>query len=144
MRRFLVVANQTLGSAALERHLKERAAEGPCRFHVVVPATRPKDHLTWTEGAARALAQERLDRALGWFADHGFSSTGEVGDERPMLAIEDAVRESGPFDEIILSTLAAGASAWLKQDLPHKVQRNFGLPVSHVTAHAEQPPAIKP
>ena len=41
------------------------------------------------------------------------------------------------FDEIILSTLPPGVSRWLKQDLPHRVERDFNLPVTHVIATAE-------
>ena len=44
------------------------------------------------------------------------------------------------FDEIILSTLPPGVSRWLKQDLPHRVERDFSLPVSHVIA-TEEPAA---
>jgi hypothetical protein len=46
---------------------------------------------------------------------------GEVGDGNPMLAIDDAVREHGPFAEIILSTLPPGASRWLRLDMTHVV-----------------------
>lgn len=135
MRRYLVVANQTLGGAKLAAALHERIAAGPCAFHVVVPMTRPREHLVWTEGEARSLAQERLDRALSWFGEQGIDATGEIGDERPMLAIEDALiaRE---FDEIVISTLPAGASKWLRQDLPARAARRSGLPVSHVEAEA--------
>lgn len=37
-----------------------------------------------------------------------------------------------PFDEVILSTLPPGVSRWLKQDLPHRLERHFDIPVTHV------------
>ncbi|HET9724065.1 MAG TPA: hypothetical protein VFR44_09520 [Actinomycetota bacterium] len=136
MRRYLVVANQTLAAGQLERSVRGCMAAGPCRFHIVVPATPPKDHLTWVEGDAMAIARERLDRALEWFHEIGAEVHGTVGDARPLLAIGDALRDQ-PFDEIILSTLPAGVSRWLRMDLPSRVRAAFDLPVSHVVSAPE-------
>jgi GABA permease len=131
MRRYLVVANQTLGGEHLEAKVLECMAAGPCEFHLVVPATPPQDHATWVEGEAKVLARERLDAALARFREIGARADGEVGDARPLGAIGDAVRHA-EFDEIILSTLPPGPSRWLRMDLPHRVDRQFGIPVSHV------------
>ena len=92
---------------------------------------RIREHATWTEGDARALAQERLDRALAAFQELGAPATGEVGDERPIQAIADVLMRE-PFDEIILSPLPPGMSRWLKMDLPHRVEAVYGLPVTHI------------
>lgn len=131
MHRYLVVANQTLGGEPLVARIQELARAGPCSFHVVVPATPPQDH-AWTEGEARATAENRLEAALVRFAELGVEAAGEVGDGKPMLAIEDAIRERGPFEAVVLSTLQPGVSRWLKLDLPHRVESVFGLPVIHV------------
>lgn len=131
MRRYLVVANQTLGGASLARKIRECMAAEPCAFHIVVPATRPHDHLVWTEGEAHEIARERLNTELEWFRANGAEASGEIGDQRPMLAIGDALIAQR-FDEIILSTLPAGVSRWLRQDLPARVQRVYGIPVTHV------------
>lgn len=136
MRRYLVVANQTLGGEHLDDKVRESLAAGPCRFHVLVPATPPQDHAVWTEGEASALARERLDEALSRFRELGAEVDGEVGDPDPVLAIGDAMRQA-TFDEIILSTLPAGISRWLKQDLPHRVERAFDIPVTHLVAPRE-------
>jgi hypothetical protein len=135
MRRYLVVANQTLGGAALGAKVREAMAAGECSFHIVVPATRPRDHLTWTEGEAIAVARERLEAALAWFKRMGAPATGDVGDANPMFAINDALL-SQRFDEIIISTLPPGLSRWLKRDLPARVERRSGLPVTHVVGEA--------
>ncbi len=132
MRRYLIVANQTLGGEQLAAVVRERLAAGSCEFHLVVPATPPSDHATWLEGQAKHLAQERLDAALVAFRQLGATRVdGEVGDARPMLAIGDALRH-GEFDEIIVSTLHPGISRWLRMDLPHRAERQFELPVTHV------------
>jgi hypothetical protein len=137
MRRYLVVANQTLAAEPLVSRVRELACAAPSSFHVVVPATPPRDHV-WTEGEARATARSRLDAALARFAQLGTEVEGEVGDANPMLAIGDALRDHGPFDEIVISTLPKGLSKWLKLDLPHRVEAAFGLRVTHVV---EEPAA---
>lgn len=137
MPRYLVVANQTLGGQHLEHEIGKRLAAGRCSFHVVVPATPSSEHATWVEGEAKLMARERLDAALARFRALGAEADGEVGDGRPLLAIGDALRH-GNYDEIILSTLPAGASRWLKLDLLHRVERQFDVPVTHVVAAPEE------
>jgi hypothetical protein len=134
MRRYLVVANQTLGGDHLLSLLRDLGDE-PSTFHVLVPASPPGDHL-WTEGEAIALARRRLDLALERFRNLGIEVTGEVGDGRPLQAIDDVLSRDS-FDEIVLSTLPPRLSRWLKLDLVHRVEAAYGLPVRHVIAPAE-------
>jgi hypothetical protein len=136
VRRYLVVANQTLGGEHLIEKVRQCMEDGPCAFHIVVPATPSGEHLTWTEGEAVAIAQDRLNRALMRLEELGADASGEVGDKNPMLAVEDALREE-QFDEIILSTLPPGVSRWLKLDLPSRVASHFGLPVTHLVGTDE-------
>ena len=134
MRRYLVVANQTLGGGHLLSLVRE-LAEKPSTFHVVVPATPPADHL-WTEAEASALARRRLEIALERFRQLGIEVTGEVGDGRPLQAIDDVLARE-PFDEIVLSTLPPRLSRWLRLDLIHRVEAAYELPVRHVIAPRE-------
>jgi hypothetical protein len=143
MRRYLVVANQTLAGAHLMEKVRESIAAEQSSFHVLVPATPPGHFATWTEGEALAVAQGRLDAALTRFKDLGAEATGEVGDPNPLQAIADALRER-TVDEIILSTLPPGGSRWLKQDLPHRVERSFSIPVTHVVGEVEEPEREQP
>ncbi len=140
MRRYLVVANQTLGSDELYDEVRACLASSPCTFHIVVPATPPTEHLMWTEGEARALARDRLERALSWFRELLATVDGEVGDPNPLLAIWDALRVR-EFDHIILSTLPTGVSRWLKMDLPTRVRAAFDLPVTHIASEPARHPA---
>lgn len=133
MKDYLVVANQTLGGAQLLDELRRRVAQGPCRFHVVVPANVRGDGWTHTESEAHEVARKRLDEALERFGDLGVEVDGTVGDERPLDAMRDALRHV-PCDEIILSTLPRGASRWLRMDLVARVDRTFPIPVTHVEA----------
>jgi hypothetical protein len=134
--RYLVVANQTLAGKHLLDRVRECLSEGTCTFHLVVPATSPSEHAVWTEGEANALAQERLDAALKAFRELGAEADGEVGDPSPLEAIRDAILDR-EFDGIILSTFPPGISRWLRQDLPHRVEKAFDLPVTHVLAEEE-------
>jgi hypothetical protein len=114
-------------------------AEGPCRFTLLVPATAPAGQSLWTEGEAHAVAEERLNEALAGLREIGAEVEGVVGDPRPISAVGDLLIER-PHDAIIVSTLPVGVSRWLKQDLPHRIERTFGLPVEHVVAE----PAHRP
>ncbi len=136
MRRYLVVANQTLGGEHLVQKVRECVSTGQCLFHVVVPATPSTEHMVWTEGEAQSIARQRLERAVGQFRELGAEADGEVGDANPLLAIEDVLRNQS-FDEIILSTLPAGPSRWLKLDLPARVGSHSGLPVTHIVGEAD-------
>jgi GABA permease len=133
MKNYLVVANQTLGGDHLIAELQRRVAEGPCRFHILVPASTKGEGWTNTEQEAYAIASERLREAIKRFSELDAEVDGQVGDERPLDAMRDALRRS-PCDEIILSTLPAGASRWLGMDLVSRANRTFSIPVTHVEA----------
>ena len=137
MRRYLVVANRTLGGEHLTGKVQRCLEEGPCSFYVLVPATMPPDHFTATEAAARTAGTARLEDALARFRDMGAADVdGEVGDHRAIDAVGDVLRHR-EFDEIIISTFPVGVSRWLKQDLPHRVERLSHLPVTHIVADRE-------
>ena len=136
MRKYLVVANQTLAGEHLLKEIRARLASGRCEFHVLVPATHPNDFAVWTEGEAEAFARRTLAQALETFRKLGAHANGEIGDEEPLTAIRDVLREK-EFDEIILSTLPPGISRWLGQDLVSRVDRGFAIPVTHVVGDEE-------
>ena len=113
--RVLIVANRTAATPALIEAVRRRAASGPCAFTLLVPHSR--------HGLQRLTSVE-----------DSHTDEGVTGDADPLTAIQDAVNLRG-FDVIILSTLPARVSRWLRLDLPSKVQ-GLGLPVTHVEAHA--------
>ncbi|MDH4146976.1 MAG: dodecin family protein [Acidimicrobiia bacterium] len=155
VRRYLVVANQTVGGPALTGAIRERMSAGPAEFHVVVPATMSRDYAAarrlatfsvdptsgYTFGDLGALpttdeeglrgAQSRLDEQIRLLQITGAAPTGEVGDPDPMNAVTN-VLDRASFDEILVSTLPSSVSRWVKMDLPSRLQRRFGLPVVHV------------
>jgi hypothetical protein len=137
MRRYMVVAHQTLGSPELLDAMRDRLAEGPCTFHLVVPVLHGGQGLTWTEGKARTAAAERLEEARLRFIAEGLAVSGEVGDAHPVDAVRDVLVREGDdaFDGVIVSTLPHAISKWLKFDSPNRIHRNTGLPVFHVVGH---------
>ena len=131
MARVLIVANQTLGGEELLQAVKARMAKGPAEFTLLVPATARSGDSSADD--AYANAERRLEYGLGELRLLGAQAEGEVGDADPLEAIRE-VLDRRQFEEIIVSTLPAGVSRWLRQDLPHKVERKFPLPVTVVTA----------
>jgi hypothetical protein len=133
-RRILVVANRTLCERPLLDELHRRERDGRVSFHLLVPATHPHSG-SWTDFMAREEAQERLAEIIRRLGADGIVATGEVVDANPVYGAGDVLRREG-FDEIIVSTLPHGLSAWLSNNVVRRL-RNLGLPVTHVVAEAE-------
>ncbi len=136
--RVLIVANRTAATPALIEAVRHRAAAGPCTFTLLVPHSWQGLHrLTSAEDTHTDADQSEavLELALPLLEDAaGDQVEGVTGDADPLTAIQDAINLRG-VDEIILSTLPARISRWLKLDLPSKVQ-GLGLPVTHIEAQA--------
>jgi hypothetical protein len=135
--RILVLANETIGGEKLLAAIRERAREGDVHFHVVVPTVRPRHGNVIYDEAVRDSAQIRVDLALAFAHAERISATGEVGDQDPFNAAMDAIREH-PVDELIVSTLPAGQSAWLKRDLIARLEEATGKPVHHVVVNLKR------
>jgi hypothetical protein len=129
----LVLANETIGGKnLLDTVLRRRdEAGGDVRFHVVVPQTRPRHGNVIYDDAVHDSAQVRVDLALAFMRDEGIEGTGEVGDADPYNAVLDAIGERH-IDELLVSTLPASASGWLRRDLIDRLREGTGLPVEHV------------
>ena len=137
-KRILIVANQTAAGTHLKDEVRKRVKEGPCSFFLLVPATPPHGTLTYTDEEATELATHRMrDAVEGLREATGAEIEGHVGDGSPadavqaIMQIENAEHHQS-FDEIILSTLPPGISRWLKQDLAHRFERRYGVPVTHI------------
>src|SRR3954454_4565626 len=127
----LVLANETIGGEKLLDAVRERHARGDVEFFVVVPQTKPRHGNVIYDDAVRDGAQVRVDLALAFMREEGITGSGEVGDADPLNAAKDAIAHYG-IDEVILSTLPAQSSGWLRRDLPERLREETGLPVEHV------------
>jgi hypothetical protein len=131
--RTLVVANRTAETPLLIEEVRRRARERPTRFALLVPDVASRKHADWT----LELGTERLAHAAGGPVE------GLAGRHDPYASIEHALRDSG-FDDVIISTLPRRTSAWLRGDLPRRVER-LGVPVTVITPadpHDPQTPAL--
>ena len=165
MGRCLIVANQTLGGEALDRSVRDCISRDVSEFYVVVPRTKVKDELdTWTGGfgvyqdvssdqistfrdravrdheaavvEARRRARQRLDQMIERIRAAGGQGDGEVGVDDPLEATKEVLERNEVFDEIIVSTLPAGLSRWVRMDVPHRIARLTDVSVTTVEAEA--------
>ena len=153
VRRYLIVANETLARDQIPRLVADRHAQGPSEFHILVPATRSKETrqltamagdplsgyaVTDVVGLDDAIARDREEAAarLATFTaklgEQGVDFTSEIGGPDPFQAILHVMLRSS-FDEIIISTLPSSVSRWLRIDLPSRVRRAYSIPVVVVT-----------
>lgn len=151
----LVLANQTVASAALRSALAARVAAGTAHFYVLVPLIKPSAEAAgWApmqspEGIARgaiadAAARDeatrrsihRLQLLQNTIRDLGGEADGSVGPTNPVIAVKRLLPDHS-FDEVVVSTLPAGISRWLRLDVPARIGRLTGLPVTTVTAGTE-------
>jgi hypothetical protein len=135
MQAHLVVAHRTLIGDHLLDHARRLIAAGPCRFHLVVPVTIPRDH-AWSDGEVTAAAEARLAEGVEAFTATGATVSGEVGDANPVYAVAAALRAQPDADwqSIIVSTLPPGVSRWLGLDAVSRIRREYDLPVTHLVA----------
>ena len=91
-----------------------------------------------TDGLRRPSGSSSSSSAV--LRDLQYDVDGAVGDADPIAAVRKLL-ETRAFDEIILATLPAGASRWLRMDLAHRLQRVTKLPVEEVAG--EEPDAAE-
>jgi hypothetical protein len=147
VRRYLLVANQTLTDDRVIDEVRERAEQGSAQVFVLVPATHSAHHVSPPRGAAApdasqasddvglAQARWRLRSTIDRLQEAGITAEGRIGHPDPYRAVTRLLEDES-FDEILLSTLPPGASRWLDVDLPTRLQRRCGVPVTTLTPAA--------
>ena len=138
MARYLLVAHQTADSPELRSKvldLVRRDAEA--EFVLLVPAT-PVGYLLELGGESRsalAVARKRAQRARELLVEAGARVTAtRIGSYDPLQAVEDELRYER-YDALVVSTLPAGLSRWLRMNLPTRLSRRFPqLEIVHVVA----------
>jgi hypothetical protein len=121
----LVAANRTANDPALLEHLRRHAGEGARRLFIFVIPQEGGQGLHAQQARAR-LAQV-LDRARA----AGLLCAGMIGDPDPYTAIMNAL-QLFRVEDVVISTLPATRSGWMRADLIERVRRATNSPVEHV------------
>jgi GABA permease len=143
--RVLVLANETVAADELLDELRRIDRSGHAVYHVCVPAEpastgsagRPSGG---AEDARVEAAQARLDHALEILRSEGLHADGELGDARPMHALQAAVTAFRP-DQLVISTHPEEHSTWLRHGVVHQARHVHSLPVTHVVSYVGRPVA---
>ena len=121
--KLLVVANQTVDSDELYDALHERSERGPLSVTLLVPQDQ------------QAGLGHRVQAALARLHAAGIEAEAMLGDVDPACAVIE-VWDPRRWDEVVVSTLPAGTSRWLRIDLPHRITKAVDAPVAHVECAA--------
>ena len=134
--RVLVVANETVGADELLGELRQLQNEASAEYYVCVPAhpLHTGQGAAWSPDASVIAAQHRLDQVLSILKDEGLLARGELGDYRPLHALDDAVKKFKP-DLIVISTHPEERSAWLRQDIVERAKSKYNVMVRHIVSH---------
>ena len=127
----LVLANVTATSGDLIGAIAERARKGPIDVTLLMPGKGPGL-------AGKEAVRDGLDQALAAWRAAGIEAEGICGDANPMDAVAE-VWDPRRHDEVIVSTLPGQSSRWIQGDLPGRVARFTGAPVTHVVARDMRP-----
>lgn len=124
----LVVAAKTAGGDDLLDALKAKAAghERDTLFIAIVPQEGG-------EGQHAARARARMAQIVDRMISEGLIAAGMIGDPDPYTATMNAL-QFFRVDDIVISTLPATRSGWLRADLIERVKKVTGKPVAHVEA----------
>lgn len=137
--RVLVLANQTLNSEELLGELRRIGADRDAQYMVVVPVNPVDTGAAATHGprdvteATQEAAQARLDATLTALRSENLDAQGELGDERPLRALDHAAARFSP-DQIVIATLPPEFSVWQRFDVVDRARAQFKVPVTHVVA----------
>lgn len=140
MATYLLVANETAESPELLHAVAEiNTQDSDAEFVIVIPAT-PLNLLQQFEGtakSARGLAAQRAQSTRLNLERLGVRvRSTRIGSWDLYEAIEEALMADA-YEAIVLSTLPAGVSRWLRMDLPSRVARRHPeIRLVHVVAQS--------
>lgn len=132
-RRLLVVANETVGGAALLAEIRNRSRGRNSEVLVVTPALTASRAAHWASDVDEGMevARQRMELSLIAIGELGLEAKGEVGDSDPNVAIEDALRVFAA-DEVVISTHPPDRSRWLEHGVVDRAREEIDLPITHV------------
>ncbi|MDT5144516.1 MAG: permease, partial [Mycobacterium sp.] len=132
--RVLVLANKNMSTSELFDVLRRVDARQRADYFICVPVNPVDTGQAERTGPVFVLdatvtaAQERLDAMLTAMRGIGLSAAGELGDYRPLRALDAAVRRFQP-DQLVI---AEARASWLRLGLVDKARAAYPLPLTHV------------
>ena len=142
--RIVVLANRTVAADTLHDALHGIEGSQQAEYLVVVPANPIDTGQAEREGAAfvweatTRAAQERLDATLDALRGQGLTVEGRLGDYRPLVALDEAMREFRP-DHVVISTEPEQRSTWLRHGVVADARERYSVPIQHVVVHEAVP-----
>jgi hypothetical protein len=131
-KQILVVANETVVSAALVDLIEQKAKGGAVYVTVLAPVNQPRQGYVVYYDTRRAAARRRLEKTLELLRSAGVPADGIVVESDPVSALQDAIHQLEP-DEIVVSTHPQQKSGWLRRNAVEQMRRVAGdLPFEHV------------
>ena len=133
-KRVLIIANDAVADrpAGVPEPVRRQVLEAD-EVRVVAPTltTRLQSWVSDIDGAASA-ADERMQAIVGSIESTGQrAAAGNVGDEDPLLAIEDALAEF-QADALILAAHTPDAESWHERGLRERIRARFDLPITEM------------
>jgi GABA permease len=131
--RVLIVANETVDAQELLTEIRQLRNEATAKYDVCMPI-RPLQTghgPAWSTEASGIAAAARLDGVLGILRDEGLQAEGELGDYRPMQAMDDAVTAFKP-NLIMITTHPFDRSPWLKAGIVEQARDKYGIAIRHI------------
>ncbi len=130
-RHVLVVANETLAGTELRERIVGSDGER-VEVDVLAPVLTSHVHLGVTDvDRETRAAQRRLERSLAWTRAQRIRAHGTVGQTSPEVAIEDALRDFGA-DEVIVVTHPRERESWQERGELERLRDELDVPVTHV------------
>lgn len=129
-RRLLVATGAAVADVSLLPVLVRELLDAASEILVVAPAL-PGRLEFWASDTDRARyqADARLDAVLGQMKEMDVAAEGRVGDDTPLTAFDDAVRNFRP-DHILIALRGPQDAGWQERGLVDQVRERFGLPLT--------------
>ena len=128
--RLLVATGAALADVDELPPLVRRLLETASDVFVITPIL-PGRLALWASDTdrVRVQADERLNAVLGHMEQMDVPAGGRVGDEAPLVAFDDAVRDFRP-DHILIALRGADHAGWQERGLVDRVRESFHLPIT--------------
>ena len=132
--RVLVLANKNVSAGELFDVVRRVDARQRADYFICVPVNPVDTGQAERTGPVFVLdatvraAHERLDAILTAMRDIGLSAAGELGDYRPLRALDAAVHSFQP-DQLVI---AEARASWLRLGLIDKARAAYPIPIAHV------------